>query len=105
MGCLVVLSGRLATEVHGWEGLVPALAGGQAWYCILGFTGASLMLGSAGVDLKSGSTGAYQMLGTHGVGNLVLLGLGLVLMWAASLGLLESTLRLGLLVHLLLAET
>ena len=106
MGYLVVLSGRLATEVHGWEGLVPALAGGQAWYCILGSTGASLMLGSAGVDLEFGSTRAYQMLGTNGVGNhLVLLGVGLVLMWAASLGLLESTLRLGLLVCLLLAET
>ena len=46
------------------------------------------------------------MLGTHGVGNhLVLLGIGLELMWAASLGLLESTLKLGLLVCLLLAET
>ena len=65
----MVLSGRLAAEVHGWEGLAPALAGGQARYCILGSMGASLMLGSAGVDLESGFTGAYQMLGTSGVGN------------------------------------
>lgn len=45
------------------------------------------------------------MLGTSGVGNhLVLLGVSLVQMWAASLGLLESPLRLSLLVCLLLAE-